>query len=205
MPVYLLDILINWHLKLNGRVIWQGALSAVFHVKSGVRQGGVLSPWFFNLYVNDLIVHLKLSGLGCYLSHVFVGCIFFADDILLLSGSLLQLQCMLDICYDYGLKFDILFNSDKSFLLQIGLVDHHSLPSLALGLSCLKWVDKIKYLGVWIVAGKRFHVDCTLSRTKFLGAVFGVLQKCGGISEEIKWNVLCHSCLPVLTYMVSTR
>ena len=56
----------HWHLKLRGYVLWCGRLSSSFYVKSGVRQGGINSPWFFNFYINDLIVTLRNSGYGCY-------------------------------------------------------------------------------------------------------------------------------------------
>ena len=50
----------------------------------------------------------------------------------------------------------------------------------------LQWGDHIKYLGVYVIAGKTFHVESSYNRTKFLNAVFGILQKCRNISEEIK-------------------
>jgi len=39
-----------------------------FKVLSGVRQGGILSPILFNMYVDDLIEALKANGDGCQLS-----------------------------------------------------------------------------------------------------------------------------------------
>ena len=64
-------------------------------VKSGIRQGGILSPLLFNIYIDSLIIGLKSSGLGCHLRGLYVGCIAYADDLLLLSGSvaLLQKKC----------------------------------------------------------------------------------------------------------------
>ena len=53
----------------------------------GVRQGGVLSPYLFAAYVNDLIGELRDYGYGIHLGSVFVGCLFYADDIVLLSPS----------------------------------------------------------------------------------------------------------------------
>jgi esterase/lipase superfamily enzyme len=147
-------------------------------------------------------VKLRNSGFGCHLGSVFAGCIFFADDILLLSGSVLHLQCMLDLCSDFGTEFDMLFNQKKSFLLQVGFNVSVALPQLILTNAYLQWVDRIKYLGVYIVAGKTFCVDSSCNRTKFLSAVFGILQKCGKVSEEIKFNVIQHSCLEVLLYGV---
>ena len=103
-----LNVIVYWHLNLCGCVLWHGALSAVFNIRSGVRQGGVNSPWYFSVYINDLIDKLRCSGYGCHLCSLFVGCLLFADDILLLSGSILQLQLMLDICVSYVLNL-ILF------------------------------------------------------------------------------------------------
>ena len=61
-----------------------------------------------------------MSGYGAYVGNLFVGTIFYADDICLMSGSCFGLRKLLDICSDYGLKWDILFNPTKSHLFTIG-------------------------------------------------------------------------------------
>ena len=119
VPLCLINVFLCWFLKLNGKVIWNGMFSAVFNMKSGVGQGRINSPWFFNVYINDLIMKLRNSGYGCCIGFVFVGCMFFADDILLLSTSILHLQCMLELCGDYGSEFDILFNQKSHFYCKL--------------------------------------------------------------------------------------
>jgi len=63
-----------------------------FDVKCGVRQGGVLSPYLFSMYIDDLIKELRHSGHGLYVGMVFIGCILYADDTVVLSGSCFGLQ-----------------------------------------------------------------------------------------------------------------
>ena len=70
----------------------------VFAVLAGVRQGGVLSPTLFALYMDDLINRLELSELGCNINGIYLGCLLYADDIILLSQSVTAMQFMLDIC-----------------------------------------------------------------------------------------------------------
>ena len=52
-----------------------------FVVRSGVRQGGILSPILFNVYVNDLVNNLVDKDCGCHVGLVFFGCFIYTDDI----------------------------------------------------------------------------------------------------------------------------
>ena len=85
-----------------------------FVVRQGVRQGDVLSPFLFNVYVDDLLNELEMNGIGCHVCSQYFGCIMYADDLLLLSASVSGLQCMLDICYRFGMQNSIVFNQNKS-------------------------------------------------------------------------------------------
>ena len=41
---------------------WGGTYSTFFCVTNGVRQGSILSPYLFNIYVDDLSVALRSGG-----------------------------------------------------------------------------------------------------------------------------------------------
>ena len=46
LPLYQLNVVINWHLKLKGQVRWNGRLPDIFNARSGIRQGGINSTRF---------------------------------------------------------------------------------------------------------------------------------------------------------------
>jgi len=77
-------------------------LGDFFAVLCGVRQGGVLSFALFALYVDDLVSQLKDSGYGIHVGSLFVGCVLYADDIVLLSAFCDGLQKLVNICGTYG-------------------------------------------------------------------------------------------------------
>jgi len=87
LPKNCIGLLLNWFSKCYGCVRWGNAVSGLFKIQAGVRQGGVLSPVLFSVYIDVLIQRLKKLGLGCKLHNNYYGCLVYADDIILLSHS----------------------------------------------------------------------------------------------------------------------
>ena len=96
-----LRLLIFIYLEQSCRVRWSSMLSGSFSVKKGVRQGAVLSPTLFSLYMNKLLIQLEQSGVGCHVGNYYYGSSAYADDLLLLSPSRNGLQKMFTICENY--------------------------------------------------------------------------------------------------------
>ena len=89
---------------------WVGALSFSYCITAGVRQGGILSPTLFAVYMDVLIVRLSKLGLGCRIFDKYYGCLMYADDILLLSHSVNAMRNMLVICDQFAAEFDLRSN-----------------------------------------------------------------------------------------------
>jgi len=60
---------VAWYL-LYTYVSWNSAYSHMFKLTSGVRQGGVLSPYLFAAYIYDLISHVDNKQIGCMYNFV---------------------------------------------------------------------------------------------------------------------------------------
>ena len=101
-------------------VRWGQTKSKVFSVTNGVKQGGVMSPILFNIYVNELFVNLEKSKAGCYIGQKFMGAFGYADDIILLAPSKHALSMLLDITHKYSKDYNVMFNPEKSKLLIFG-------------------------------------------------------------------------------------
>ena len=87
-PLAFIRILVSWYGSLQCSVVWNSLVSAPFKVNCGVRQGGVLSPFMFDVnYVDDLRVELRQSCVGLYIGSTFTGALLYADDIALLACS----------------------------------------------------------------------------------------------------------------------
>ena len=59
--------------------------SASFRVKNGVRQGAILSPSLFCVYLDNLLSQLREAGVGCHVGGLFLGAFGYADDVTLLK------------------------------------------------------------------------------------------------------------------------
>ena len=99
LPKLLIETISNWYLKCSAVVRWGDTLSQTFMINSGVRQGGILSPILFTFYFNDIIRKLEQHGQGCHIPHRFLGCLLYADDILLIANSVVDKQtCLILLC-----------------------------------------------------------------------------------------------------------
>ena len=124
----------------------------------------------------------------------------YADDLILLSASVLDLQTMLDTCHAVGSILGIKFNPEKSKCILIGPNLNIQPSALLLGQIQLTWVNNLDYLGITLTSFKSFQVNLSSIRRKFFTSVNSILAKCTFTSDMVKLKLLEAHCLPILLY-----
>ena len=200
---FIICMLLNWLSNSSASVRWQGCFSHWFDIKAGVRQGGIMSPLFFNVVGDILFQNLKKLGTGCYLYGLFVSCLLYADDILLISHSCTVMQDMLNVCHLFSVDYDLQFNIKKCSFLRIGARYNKYIKDYVLGTETIKHTDSMTYLGVCFTQGRLLRFNYANAKANFYRAFNSLYQKCASSNNEV---VLIHLlktiCLPILLYAV---
>jgi len=82
-----------------------------------------------------------------------LGCIMYADDLLLLSASATGLQRLLDMCDEFGVFNDLAYTHKKSVCIKIEPHCNRPIEPMSLGKVCLDWVNSFKYLDILFNSG----------------------------------------------------
>jgi len=69
----MLNNFISWYSK-NFVKVKKDDFSDFFQTSAGVRQGGILSPFLFSIYIEDIVNELKNKKKGCIINGVYLGC-----------------------------------------------------------------------------------------------------------------------------------
>ena len=201
VPKVFLDIIITWYDGIYCRVKWNDHYSDWFLVSAGVRQGGVLSPDFYSIYVDQLISILKSCGVGCYYLNRFAAALMYADDMAVLAPSLKGLQKLLSICEEYCIRWDIKLNpkKTKNICFSKGTQPNHN---LVLDGAEIEWARKWVYLGVTLVSGPAFGCCTAETRSRFYRAANSVLRVEGQSDDMVMLRLVESHCISILTYAI---
>ena len=74
----------------------------------------ILSPTLFSIYVDDLIKEIIDSNTGAICGNSNTSILAYADDIALISNTHNSMQILINKCSDFGDKWCIKFNGNKS-------------------------------------------------------------------------------------------
>ena len=171
-----------------------------------MKQGGIISPRLFIVYVNDLIQLLRKKGVGCHILNLFLGCIMFADDLALIAPTRGSMQEMLDICESYCRDYCLTFNTAKTKSLIFGKCSVNFVPCpLFLNANPIQYVDEWKYLGCLISAGKNFSFSAKADLRSFYCSANSILTVLKKTNEQTSMMLLYSNCVPILSYACEVK
>ena len=180
-PVFIIKILAYWYCRQEMHVRWGSTSTSSFHVSNGVKQGGILSPMLFNVYMDQLSIRLNRSGIGGDIGGHLINHLCYADDLCLISLSSAGIQSLLDICNSYAIEHVLTYNSNKSY--SLCFKPKHlkfARPCFYLNRLEIPRVDQCKYLGIMICTKncdidlKRQMRNCMQTLIFYLGSLLHV-------------------------------
>ena len=191
----LVRLIAYWYASQQFCVKWDHATSGYFTTCNGVRQGGIMSPRLFSMYLDKLSYLLSSSNVGCFIDGVCMNHYFYADDMCILAPSASGLQKLVDICAEYGIEHDILYHTVKTKCVTF-LPKRYKLhvPSVSLNNVVLDYVDKIKYLGVTLSSSLTDDLDITRQLRCLYGGANMLLLKFYRCSKSVKQLLIKSYC-----------
>lgn len=109
----------------------------------------------------------------------------YADDLLIITDSTKKMKKVLKICEDFGLWMEIKFNPSKTQIMRFNGLKKDNVKLELCGEE-IEWVDKMKYLGVWI-DGKCYSKEHLRERRLSTWRAFYLLKT----NLDLKSNKIC--------------
>ena len=196
-----IKVLVYWYSRISTCVVWNGCRSIKVILKSGIKQGGILSPHFFSVNVDELLKQLEESNIGCYVRGFCLNSLMYADDLVLIAITIKDLKLLMQICIEYFDKNDMPLNISKSKCMRFGNRYKLACSPITCKYGIMDWVCSAKYLGIYIVSGKRLSVNCDEAKKNFYGAFNAIYGRIGSKGTiDITLSLLRSVCTPIITY-----
>jgi len=176
----MLTILMSMYSNVRSCVRNGSTVTDYFDCPIGLRQGCVLSPILFSFFINELYVEIMQSGkhgVQLFPDILELFMLLFADDVILMSSSIIGLQKQLDILAVYSDEWKLNVNMDKTSIVIFRKGGHVAKRE--------KW----RFKGCFINVVKEYkYLGLLFSHTLNLNKSVSNLSEEGSIS-----NAFCHS------------
>jgi hypothetical protein len=178
-------------------------ITQTFPVTTGLKEGSVLSPLLFSIFVADIEEQVLgptaqfnfLHG-DCYFEGLLVNGLMFADDLVIFARSERALRARLKLLEKYACAKKLVVNTGKCEIVAFGSPRDSELRFRFLG-QPLPVVQQCKYLGIFLGRNIFFKAHVDHLRTKFQNAVgtFFRLGRYLDLSDLKTWGLLQNSLL----------
>ncbi|CAG2200582.1 unnamed protein product [Mytilus edulis] len=181
-----------------------GQLTDWFNVQCGLKQGCLLSPLLFNVYVNGLVTYICSLNAGINIDEENVSILLYADDLVLLAGSESDLQVLLDGLQLWCAENKMTINHNKSNVVHFR---PNSTPRTINSFKCgdldINVVEKYTYLGLVLTEHLDYQImakHVAASANRALGLVISKYKSFGGLPfdsftklyDSIVWSTISY-------------
>ena len=196
-----LNIIENMYQNVLYRVKMNGFTSQNITSNVGVKQGCVLSPLLFNLYLSDLPRIFTDECHPIHLNDCKLNCLMFADDLILMSESAEGLQKCLDKLQEYCTKWCLTVNIDKTKVIIFNKGGARYSRYKFRIMNCdIEITDKYCYLGIIFSASGSFTKACDALYDKALKAFYKFKQLHPQNNVKLAMRLFDTLVVPILTY-----
>ena len=175
-----------------------------FNINCGVRQGDVISPTLFSIFINDLVAGINEMNLGINIMNSVLACLLYADDLVIFAENESNLNIMLQFLNIWCSTWLVTINMKKSNVIHFR--SKRKLRSeyvFRIGSHKLLYVNSYKYLGVYLDQHLTFVENITNlagSGSRALGKIISLYKNNRSMGLNT-YRKLYESCVcPVLDY-----
>ena len=205
IPTKIVQLLRSWYTDISSCVRLEESDGDWFPIRSGLRQGCVMSPSLFNLYMDAMMRKVTEGEAG----GVMVGServmdLDFADDVALLADTWVVMASMVMRMEQVTQKFGINISAKKSEILYIGRGEGDvRIEDVQLRGQRMKQAEEFVYLGSVFTSDGKCIQDIERRRagaTRSFGTLKQRLWGRRDVSRKVKMKIFNAVVLPVLLY-----
>ena len=202
----MLNIIKDLYSSTNGHVTVGEFMSDNFKISLGVKQGDPPSPFFFNIYMDELCTNLletETETEAPIINDNKVPCLFWADDLLLISKSKQGLQKQIEIVDQYCSDWKLTLNVEKTKTVIFNKAGATlKKEQIQYRGKNIKTVKHFKYLGILLDSNGKFQTainELTKKAAKALGRVYR-LSTCNFISTNTLLDTFTSLVKPIMLF-----
>ena len=205
---HLWRVINKWYTSSSSCILWSDQHSSSFIIKQSMQQGGILFPFLYCIFLDELLDTLAPSGAGVMISGIYSGSPTYADDISLIADSPTVLQLMLDLVDQYAKKWRYQLKGIKSVVMVFGKAlrtreRERARCTWKLGESFLREVDEQHHLGMLrsVANSTVSHLNERATAARSVFFALNSVGPCFGCLHPLTSLKLYQSlCLPLLLY-----
>jgi len=194
-------VLRSYYAEVKSKVRLEQGETEWFSIGVGVRQGCVLSPTLFALFIDGLALDVKRLGLGVPAGKGRLALLLYADDIVLMAESQEDLQKMMRAVERFCDRYRMEVNASKTKVMVVGTRAVDTLKIVWKG-EFLEEVEEYKYLGVMVEKSgwKKEKAKMIRKANRAAAMVWGLAVRGGNMTVKGMNNMWTALIRPHLEY-----